>query len=129
MSKISELYLRVREADEADYGKYVIRIHRSNRPMDIQWGDRVNISLDKRNWVTCRLEQASDTGTERLYIDVKVRKLLNDNVFGMPIAQVGVPSTIYMKKAPAWKLIFGILAGVAVIAFAFLTSALGLLSC
>ena len=129
MSKISELYLRVREADEADYGKSVVRIHRSNKPLDIQWGDYINISLDKKNWVTCKLEPAGDIGTEKVYLDMKTRKLLNDDVFGVPIAQVGVPSTLYIRKASLWKLILIIMAGVAIIVLAFIANALGLVSC
>jgi len=129
LSKISGLFLRIREADEADYGKSMVRIHRTNRPPDIQWGDYVNISLDKKNWVTCKLEPSGDIGTEKVYIDVKMRNLLNDNVFGVPIAQVGVPSTLYMRKASLWKLILFITAGVAIVAVAFMASAMGLLSC
>ena len=129
MSKISELYLRVREADEADYGKSVVRIHRSNKPMDIQWGDYINISLDKKNWVTCKLEPAGDIGTEKVYLDMKTRKLLNDDVFGVPIAQVGVPSTLYIRKASLWKLILIIMAGVAIIVLVFIANTLGLVSC
>ena len=49
MSRISELYLTVREADETDYGKSMVRIHQTDKPHDIKWRDNVNISLDKKN--------------------------------------------------------------------------------
>ena len=129
VSKNSELFLRVREADEADYGKSVVRIHRTDRPPDISFGDHVNISLDKKNWANCKLEPAGDIGADKIYIDVRMRKLLNDNVFGVPLAQVGVPCTLYIKKASAWKPILFIIAGAAIIVLAFMANALGLISC
>ena len=52
MSKRYEIYLTVREADEADFDKPLVRIHKTDKPIDIKWGDYIDISLDKRNWVT-----------------------------------------------------------------------------
>jgi hypothetical protein len=49
MSKTYELYLRVKEADEADFGKFLVRIHKTDKPQGINWGDYIDISLDKKN--------------------------------------------------------------------------------
>jgi len=56
MPKTYEVYLTVREADEADFDKPLVRIHQTDKPRDIKWGDFINISMDKKHWVTCRLE-------------------------------------------------------------------------
>ena len=116
MSKIFENFLRVREADEADYGKSVVRIHRASKPRGINWGDNVNISLDKKNWITSRLEPASDSVADRIYIDIPQRGLLNRDVIGVQRAQPGVACQFYIRKAVSWKLILYGLAGVAVFA-------------
>ena len=58
-----------------------------------------------------------------------LRTVENDDVFGVPIAQVGAPSTLYIRKASLWKLILIIMAGVAIIVLVFIANALGLVSC
>ncbi len=49
MPRTVPLFLRVSEADEADYGKHIIRIHEDNKPAGINWGDRIKVSIDKKN--------------------------------------------------------------------------------
>jgi hypothetical protein len=125
MSRISELYLRVREADEADYGRSIIRIHKASKPPDIRWGDSINISLDRKNWITCKLEPAGDIGIGKIYIGIHLRGLLNKDTIGIEIARVGVPCNFYVRKASFWKAFFYITIGVIVIiAIAFLVSLL-----
>ena len=65
MPKTHELYLTVKEADEADFDRSLVRIHKTDKPRDIKWGDYINISLDKKNWVTCKLEPAGDIGIKK----------------------------------------------------------------
>lgn len=105
MSKIYELHLRVKEADEADFDKSLIRIHESNKPQGIEWGDYIDISLEKKNWVTCRLEPAGDIGTGKIYIGIHLRGLLNKDSIGIQIAKLEVPRNIYIRKAAFWKAI------------------------
>ena len=103
MSRTSTLFLRVKEADEADYGKSVIRINRVDKPRDINWGNYINISLDKKNWATCKLEPASDTGIGKIYIGIHLRGILNKDTVRVQIAKLEVPSTFYIKKASFWE--------------------------
>ena len=49
MSQTFTLFLRVKEAPEADLDELVVRIHATDKPRDINWGDYINISLDKKN--------------------------------------------------------------------------------
>ncbi len=125
MSRTSELFLRVREADEADYGQSIIRIHKANKPQDIRWGDYINISLDRKNWITCKLKPAGDIGIGKIYIGIHLRGILNKDTVGIQIARVGVPCNFYVRKASSWKALFYITIGVIVIiAIAFLVSLL-----
>ena len=105
MSRISTLFLRVKEADEADYGKSVVRIHKADKPQGINWGDYIDISLDKKNWVTCKLEPAGDTGIGRIYIGIRLRGILNRDTLGIQIAKLGVPCTFHIRKASFWKVL------------------------
>ena len=106
MSRISTLFLRVKEVDEADYGRSVIRINRVDKPTDIYWGNYVSISLDKKNWVTCKLEPASDTDVGKIYIGIHLRGILNKDTVRAEIAKLDVPSTFYIRKASFWEILF-----------------------
>ncbi len=103
MSRTSTLFLRVREANEADYGKSVVRIHKADKPQGINWGDYINISLDKKNWVTCKLEPASDIGIGKIYIGIHLRGILNKDTVGIQTATLEVPCAFYIRKASFWK--------------------------
>jgi len=105
MPKIHELYLRVKEADEADFDKSLVRIHKADKPQDIKWGDYIDISLDKKNWVTGKLEPAGDIGTGRIYIGIHLRGLLNKDSIVIQIAKLGVPCNFYIRKAALWRVI------------------------
>lgn len=124
MSQTSELFLRVAEADEADYGKSLVRIHKNDRPRDINWGDHINISLDKKNWVNCKLEPAGDSGIGKIYIGIHPRGLLNrDIIVGIQPVKIGEPHNFYIKKASSWKVLLYIAYFVIVIiTFAFVVS-------
>lgn len=120
MSHIHELLLRVREADETDYGKSVIRFHETAKPKDIRWGDHINISLDKKNWITCKLEPSGDTGNGKIYIGIHQRGLLNKDTLGVQIARLGVPCSFYVRKASSWRAVLSIIGVIIIIAIAFL---------
>ena len=103
MARTHELYLRVKEADEADYGKWVIRIHKNDKPSDVEWGDRVDLSLDKKHWISCRLEPAGDIGVGKIYIGIHQRGELNKDTVGVGIARVNIARQFYLRKAAPWK--------------------------
>jgi len=125
MSRIYELLLRVREADEADYEQSIIRIHNDNKPQGIRWGDYINISMDRKNWITCKLEPAGDIGIGKIYISIHFRGLLNKDTDVSRIARLGVPCSFYIRKAPPWKVLPYIIIGIIVIiGIAFLISLL-----
>ena len=105
MPKTYELYLKVKEADEADFGESLVRIHKTDKPQDIKWGDYIDISLDKKNWVTCKLEPAGDIGTGRIYIGIRLRGLLNKDSIVIQIAKLEVPRNFYIRKAALWRAI------------------------
>ena len=106
MSKTHEVYLTVREADEADFDKPFVRIHQTDKPRDINWGDLTDISLDKKSWVTCRLEPAGDIGIGKIYIGIHLRGLLNKDSIGTQLAKLGVPCSFYIRKTAYWRAIF-----------------------
>jgi len=120
MSHVHELLLRVREANEADYGKSVIRLHETAKPKDISWGGHINISLDRKNWITCKLEPSGDTGTGKIYIGIHQRGLLNKDTLGVQIARLGVPCSFYVRKASSWRAPLSIIGVTIIIAIAFL---------
>ena len=125
MSRIYELLLRVREADEADYGQSIIRIHNDNKPQGIRWGDRINISMDRKNWVTCKLEPAGDIGVGKIYISIHLRGLLNKDTDVSRIARLGVPCSFYIRKASPWRVLSYVVIGtIVIIGIAFLVSLL-----
>ncbi len=127
MSRISELFLRVNEADESDFGKSLVRVHGTDKPRDINWGDHIRISLDKKNWVNCRLEPAGDIGAGKIYVGIHLRGLINKETIGIPIIRVGAPSSFCVRKAAPWQLLVSIMIGIIVIGvFAYLAFALGL---
>jgi len=103
MPKTYELYLKVKEADEADFGKSLVRLHKTDKPQDIKWGDYIDISLDKKNWVTCKLEPAGDIGTGRIYIGIRLRGLLNKDTIVVQIAKLEVPCNFYIRKTALWR--------------------------
>jgi hypothetical protein len=102
VARTHELYLRVREADEADYGKWLIRIHEKHKPEDLEWGDQVDISLDKKHWISCQLERAGSIGAGKIYIDIPQRGELNKDT-RIQIARVNEPCQFYIRKASSWK--------------------------
>ena len=128
MSRTSTLFLRVKEANEADYAKSVVRIHKANKPQGINWGDSVNISLDGKNWITCKLEPVGDIGIGRIYIGIHLRGLLNRDTVGRQIAQLEVPCNFYIRKASSRKVLLYITIGIIVVV-AFLVYLSGLTGC
>ena len=124
MPKTYELYLRVTEADQADFDKSVIRIHQTNKPQGIAWGDYIDISLDKKNWVTCKLEPAHDIGMGRIYIGIPQRGLLSKDAFGQRV-RVGELCNLYVRKVFKWNVFLWVaIAAIVIIAIAFLISSL-----
>jgi len=125
MSRIFELSLRVREADEADFEQPIVRIHEDNKPQDIGWNDSINISLDRKNWITCKLKPAGDIGSGKMYIGIHLRGLLNKDASVIQIAKVGGPCNFYMRKASYWKaLLYVTIVITVIIAITFLVSRL-----
>ena len=120
MPRIYELYLRVREADEDDHGRSLIRIHKTEKPKSLRWGDKINVSLDKKNWVTCRLEQAGAIGAGKVYISIHLRGLINKDTHVISIARVGEPCNIYIRKASPWGALLNMAVGILLIAAAAL---------
>ena len=118
MRKTHEIYLRVREADEADFGKSIIRMHKTNKPQDIKWSDYVDISLDKKRWVTCKLEPTGESGIGHIYMDIYTRGLINRHTVGIPIAKIHEPCNFYIRKASRRRAI--ILASIVVIVIAII---------
>lgn len=41
----------------------VIRLHSADKPEEIRRGDYVGISLDKKHWITAKMEPTGDTGS------------------------------------------------------------------
>lgn len=109
MPTTHELFLRVKDADEADFNKALVRLHRTNKPLGMKWGDSIDISLDKKNWVPCKIEPAGETGIGRIYIGIHIRELLNRHAFGFHIAKLNDPCSFYIRKAIPWKAICCIL--------------------
>ena len=105
MPKTYEVYLTVKEADEADFNKSLVRIHKTDKPQDIKWGDYIGISLDKKNWVTCKLEPAGNIGISKIYIGIHLRGLLNRDSVGVHIAKLEVPCNFYIRKTAPWRAI------------------------
>ena len=97
--------MRVKEADEADFNKSIVRIRKTDKPLDIKWGDYINISLDKRHWVTCALERAGDTGKGKMYVGIHLRGFLNKAAVGIQIAKLEVPCNFYIRKVARWRAI------------------------
>lgn len=116
MSQIYELYLRVKEADEADHGRPIVRIHKTEKPKSLRWGDKINISLDKKNWVNCKLEPAGDIGIGKIYISIRLRGLINKDSRVISIAKVGEPCNFYIRKASPWRALLYMSAGILIIA-------------
>jgi len=105
MPKTHKAYLTVKEADEADFDKPLVRIHQTDKLRDIKWDNYLDISLDKKNWVTCRLEPAGDIGIGKIYIGIHLRGLLNKDSIGIQLAKIGIPCNFYIRKAAFWKAI------------------------
>jgi len=101
MPQTSQLYLRVRDASIDDYERLVVRMHKTDKPKDIKWGDYINVSLDGFHWIACKLEQAGESGVGKIYINTRLRGLLNRDVIGG--IRVEDPHDFYIKRAPAWK--------------------------
>ncbi|MFC2010902.1 hypothetical protein ACFLUR_01255 [Chloroflexota bacterium] len=130
MPKIHELYLRVKDADEADFGESLIRIHETSKPQGIEWGDHIDISLEKKRWITCKLEAAGAIGIGKIYISIPQRSLLKMGTIGIPMVTIGEPCNFYIRKSSKLKLFFRIakvllyiaIVAIVIIATFFLTS-------
>ncbi len=121
MPKSFELYLRVKEADEADFDKPIIRIHKKDKPGEIDWGDLINVSLDNKNWVTCKLQPSGSIGAGKIYIGIRLRGLLNKNTVALQIAKIEIPCRFYIRKASPWKTFIYVTSGIITLtAIAFL---------
>ena len=103
MSRTNRLFLRVRDAPVSDYDELVIRIHKTDKPQDIRWGDYINISLNGKNWITCQLERSGDTGMGRIYINSHLRGFLNRYALGIQGVRLEIPCDFYIRKASSWK--------------------------
>ncbi|MFC2047908.1 hypothetical protein ACFLSK_00585 [Chloroflexota bacterium] len=103
--KTHELHLRIKDADEADFDKSLIRIHETNRPQGIEWSDYIDISLDKKKWITCKLESAGDIGIGNIYISIPQRSLLKTGTIRIPMVVVGEPCKFYVRKASKWRVL------------------------
>ena len=101
MPQTSQLYLRVRDAPIDDYERLVVRMHMTDKPKDIRWGDYISISLDEFHWIACKLEPAGESGVGKIYINTRLRGLLNRDVIGG--IRVEDPHDFYIKRAPSWK--------------------------
>jgi len=108
MSKIHELYLRVKDADEADFDESLIRIHGTDKLSGIEWGDYIDISLDKKKWMTCKLEPAGAIGIGKIYISIPQRFLLKIGATRMPVVIIGEPCNFYVRKASKWRVLLHI---------------------
>jgi len=86
-----------------DYDRLVVKIHSADKPPDLRWGDYVSISLDKMNWIACKLEPAGETGVGKIYLNAHLRGLLNRVALGVPLARLEAPCQLYMKKAASWR--------------------------
>ena len=105
MPKTHEIYLTLKEADEVDFDRSVVRIHETDKPDDINWGDYIDISLDNKHWLTCKLEPAGDIGIKKIYIGIHLRGLLNRDSVGVSIARLEVPCNFYIRKTALWKVL------------------------
>ena len=103
MLKTHELYSTIEEADEADFDKSLVRIHKADKPPDIRWGDYIDISLDKKNWLTCKLEPAGDIGVKKIYVGIHLRGLLNRDSVGVHIAKLEAPCNFFIRKTAPWR--------------------------
>ena len=126
MPRASTLLLRVREADEADFDKPVVRIHKYDKPQGLNWGDHVKISIDTKHWVSCRLEPADATGVGRIYLSIHLRGMINKDTTGLQIAQVGVPCKFFIKKVDYLKVFLYI--GLGIVAVILIYVLINLLS-
>ncbi|MFC1943040.1 hypothetical protein ACFLWO_00445 [Chloroflexota bacterium] len=132
MPKTHELYLRVREADEADFDKSLIRIHETNKPQGIEFGDYIDISLNKKKWITCKLEPAGAIGIGKIYISIPQRFLLKMGGIRIPMVLVGEPCNFYVRKTSKWRvllyiakvLLYIVIVVIVIIAIVFLFSSL-----
>ncbi|MFC1899031.1 hypothetical protein ACFLXP_01675 [Chloroflexota bacterium] len=106
MAKVHELYLTVKETDEADFGKSLIRMRGGDKPPGIEWGDKISLSLDKNHWITTTLEPADNGTHNRIYIGIHLRGLLNKDTTGLRLAKLEVPCFFYIKQKPFWHKLF-----------------------
>ena len=116
MPQITQLLLRVKEADEADYEQSIIRIHEDNKPESINWGDDIDISLNKKNWVTGKLEPAGPIGTGKIYIGIHLRGRLNKDTIGIQTAQLEQPCSLYIRRKSSRKVLIYSILGIIFIA-------------
>ena len=95
--------MRVRDADSDDYDSLVVRIHGSDKPQGIGWGDYIDISLDNKHWVTSRVEPSGLLGQGKIYMHHRLRGILNRDASRNRLAGVGIPANFYIRRAPSWK--------------------------
>ena len=103
MSQPLVVYLRVRDADSDDYDRLVVRIHESDKPEEITWGEYIDISLDNKHWVTTKVEPSGLMGKGRIYIHHHLRGILNRDATRNRAAGIGTLAHFYIRRAPSWK--------------------------
>ena len=103
MSQPMVVYLRVRDADSDDYDRLVVRIHESDKPGAIRWGQYIDISLDNKHWVTSKVEPSGLMGQGKIYIHHYLRGILNRDADRNRTASVGAAANFYIRRAPSWK--------------------------
>ena len=103
MSHSFLVYLRVRDADSVDYDRLVVRIHESDKPEEIGWGQYIDISLDQKHWVTAYIAPSGLVGKGKIYIHHHLRGILNRVTTRNPPAMVGAQTNFYVRRAPSWK--------------------------
>jgi hypothetical protein len=81
--------------------------------------------MDRKNWITCKLEPAGDIGVGKIYISIHLRGLLNKDTDVSRIARLGVPCSFYIRKTSPWRVLYYVVIGIIVIiGIAFLVSLL-----
>jgi hypothetical protein len=95
--------LRLVDAYAGDYARLVVRIHNDDKPKGIRWYRYISIALDGKYWITSKVEPSGATGKVKIYVNPHLRGLLNNTAVDGPIAQLGMPCSLYIRKTPAWK--------------------------
>jgi len=97
------LFLRVMDASATDYDRLVVRLHNTDKPRKIRWGDYMGISADKKHWITAKVEPSGATGKGKIYMNTHLRGLLNREAVGVPTARLGMSYPLHVRRAPSWQ--------------------------